>query len=1153
MTFYSYLRGYIIKKENNKICLSAGDLSKHLGCRFLTQLDWAYAEERIQKKIYKDITLEAFQIRGLQHEEAYLKLLEKQGLSVLELGENRSQKSTISSMRKGYDIIAQATLSDENWLGRADILKKVALPSNWGDWSYEVVDTKLSQETKAGTILQLCLYSDLLANLQGIEPTFMTVVAPGFLTTKYPFKKYSAYFRTLRNSLLETIAQSPIDLNHPEKIYPNPVPQCDFCDWKMSCKKKRRDDDDLSIIADITKLQKKEIHELGIKTMTSFAHWDIPLDWRPNRGIKEHYFKIQEQAKIQYQSGLAQKVLYRLLPLQENQGLSKLPPPSLGDIFFDIEGDTFVGVQGLEYLLGFSYFEPSNQDQKLIYTSLWSKNAHEEKLAFEEFVRFVFERLQKYPDLHIYHYAPYEPGAIKRLMSKHATCETKVDTLLRTHIFVDLMRVVKQSMIVGVDRYSIKELEALYAFQRDVPLRDASSALHHLEFIYETEQVETLQPQISSVVEGYNRDDCFSTKELRDWLEQVRNGLIEKGEQIERPISSEEIKKKELSDEEKLVQNLQERLTKNIPENKEERSSEEQTLWVLSHLLGFHKREEKAKAWEYYRLSELTSEDLLYEKARIHSLTYIEDTGGTKKNPIAKYTFPPQIIDIKIGNQAKLVGGTNYGSFVSLDLVKNVVEIKKKAELPHAFSVFAFERIPSGDHFKSIKRLAEWVSKNGLDSTGHFQAARNLLQKKNQRLNLGISSENLQQKNESSVKAAVRITHQLDSGVLAIQGPPGSGKTYLASQVIASLVEQGKKVGVTALSHKVIHNLLEKTQEICDEKNLRVQCIHKDGKEKEDTSYHKSFVQATNTKYEDISKKIEAEEFTVIGGTSWMWSKEIFFELVDYLFIDEAGQFSLADAIAVAQAGKNLILLGDPQQLEKPIQATHPEETDISALQYFMGEHSVTISEEKGLFLKDTWRMHSDISSFISEQFYEGRLQSRVECSQQKIIGSSFAGTGIRYIPVEHQAHQSFSPEEVEKVSEIYHELISQASWLDHNRQRRKITYHDILIITPYNVQVRAIEVAIPQSRVGTVDKFQGQEAAVVIYSLATSNAEEAPRGMSFLYSQNRLNVAISRAKCMSIMVGNPEIFFPNCRNPIEMELANSFCRYQEEAKKEKS
>ena len=1123
--------------------MSASDLSKHLECRFLTQLDWAYAEDRLEKNYHKDLSLEAFQIRGFQHEKAYLEHLRKESLTIMEIGEHASQAKTIQSMQEGYDIITQATISNQDWVGRVDILKKVKLPSRLGDWSYQVFDTKLSQETKAATIIQLCLYSDLLSDLQGIDPELMGVIPPGFLTTEYYFNEYSAYFRMLRDSLMKTILDPPLDLNQPKDNYPKPVAQCDFCDWNTFCKEKRRRDDDLSIIAGITKLQKEELHRQPIKTITSFVEWEMPTKWRPSKGLKESYVKTKDQARVQHKSQQEKKAYYELLPRNKEHGLNDLPPPSIGDIFFDIEGDVFVGSQGLEYLLGFSCL---NEKKELIYTSLWSKNADDEKKAFEEFIRFVVNHLNEYPDLHIYHYAPYEPGAIKRLANKHATCENEVDYFLKNQIFIDLMRIVKRSMIVGVERYSIKELEILYGFYRDVPLRKASNALHHLEFMYEIGQAEALQKRIADVVEGYNQDDCTSTRGLRDWLEGVRNDLIKKGETIERPVfQAVDDNIEQLSEKQKQIKNLQEKLMSGIPQVKKKRSFREEMTWVLSQLLEFHERERKAMWWQFFRLADLTKEDLLYEKAGIHNLVFTGETGGTVKKPICRYSFPNQEVDIKTGDEAKLVGGDHYGIFESVNLLEGFVEIKKKAEIPHVASVFAFEKIPAGDHLESIRRLSEWVAERGIDSLGKFRCARDLLLKKRPRMCSGVSSEKLQREDESNVEATIRITRELNTGVLAIQGPPGSGKTYLASQVIASLVKQGKKVGVTALSHKVILNLLQKTIAVCDEKGLEIHCIHRvSGKPLKNDSK----VQMTNKKYDHIVEEMEAGEINVIGGTSWMWSKEIFFESVDYLFIEEAGQFSLADALAVAQAGKNLILLGDHQQLERPIRGVHPEDTDTSALQHFMGKNAVTISEEKGIFLQETWRMHPDICCFISEQFYNGKLKSREECSKQTLVGSAYAGTGLHYIPVKHQGRQSYSPEEVEVVSEVYQGILLHASWIDRNQKKSKITPDDLLIITPYNAQVRRLQEVLPQARIGTVDKFQGQEATVVIYSLTSSDVEEVPHGMIFLYSQNRLNVAISRAKCISIIIGNPQLFHPSCRDPFQMKLANSFCRYKEKA-----
>ena len=1129
-------------KENERLRLSAGDLSRYLGCHFLTQLDWAGADGRIQKEYQQELALEALQKRGMLHEEAYLDFLEQEGFTLLRAEEGASQDHILNAMKKGVDFIVQAPLSYKNWMGRADLLKKVSRPGTFGGWSYEVLDTKLAKETKAGAILQLCLYSDLLSRIQGVHPEYMSVIAPGepFLITRYPFKGYSAYYRMVRQALEETIAMGPVDVWNPADVYPEPVPQCDFCDWWKWCQKKRRHDDHISIVANITKNQKKELTQLGFGTITSLAAGEIPQAWRPKSGAKEGYFKTQEQAQIQCRSKDQNAVLYETLPLRENYGLAELPPPSPGDIFFDIEGDPFIGTQGLEYLLGYAY---TNTKGAREYTGLWSKQPADEKQAFESFVGFVFERLKEYPDLHIYHYAPYEPGAVKRLMGKHAACEREVDSLLRMGKFVDLMRVVKRSMLVGVERYSIKELEALYGFHREVPLEQASKALHNLEFVYEMGWANELDQKVRESVEGYNRDDCVSTRALRDWLEKVRLRLIKEGEDIKRPALPEKDEPEILSEHQKEIRELQEKLTSGVPIAKEDRLPEQHAQWILAQLMEFHSREGKSVWWEYYRLSELTGEELLHEKAALSGLTYEKEVGGTEKNPICRYSFPEQDFDIKPGSQAKKPGGDHYGTFENVDTIHLYADIKKKAEESHADSLFSFERIDTKALHESIMRLAAWVAENGINSPGAYRAARDLLLKHPPRWEGGFAGEggeeSLQKQGESVIEAAIRITQKLQGGVLALQGPPGSGKTYLASRVIAALVAQGKKVGVTALSHKVIRNLLERVSDL----SPGIQCAHRVSKE---SSGHEGLVSEL-IDYKQINKKLREGEISVLGGTTFMWSRENFFESVDYLFVDEAGQLALADTLASAQGALNLVLLGDPQQLEKPIQGVHPEGTDASALQHIMGETASTIDEKKGLFLADTWRMHPDVCRFISEQFYDDKLNSRKECSHQSLLGDAFSGTGLRYIPVEHEGNQSSSEEEAEIIQKIYDTLISSGSWVNRDKKKAPLTGDDILIITPYNAQVRLLSRKLPpDSKIGTVDKFQGQEAAVVIYSLATSSAEEAPRGMDFLYSGNRLNVAISRAKCMSILVGSAALFSPDCKDPIQMRLANSFCRYKE-------
>jgi superfamily I DNA and/or RNA helicase len=286
----------------------------------------------------------------------------------------------------------------------------------------------------------------------------------------------------------------------------------------------------------------------------------------------------------------------------------------------------------------------------------------------------------------------------------------------------------------------------------------------------------------------------------------------------------------------------------------------------------------------------------------------------------------------------------------------------------------------------------------------------------------------------------------------------------------------------------------------------------------------------------------------VAGGTSWLWAREDFFEAVDVLFVDEAGQLSLIDTIAVSQAAKNIILLGDPQQLKQPVQGSHPEGTEISALEHILGDHK-TIPVDRGIFLNETWRMHPVICSFFGELFYDDRLQSRPALLKQRIDGdTNFKGAGLWFEPVIHAGNQSSSVEEVKRVAAIITELTAGGvAWINDKNEAKPLVLNDIMVIAPYNAQVSALDSGVPPgTHVGTVDKFQGQEAPVVLFSMATSSPDDAPRGMEFLYSLNRLNVAVSRARAVCIIVASPLLFEPECNNPQQMKLANAFCRYLE-------
>jgi uncharacterized protein len=361
--------------------------------------------------------------------------------------------------------------------------------------------------------------------------------------------------------------------------------------------------------------------------------------------------------------------------------------------------------------------------------------------------------------------------------------------------------------------------------------------------------------------------------------------------------------------------------------------------------------------------------------------------------------------------------------------------------------------------------------------------------------------------------------------------------------MICELVKQGKKIGVTALSHRVIRKLLDDVVEAAREKDVaNVRCLHRQpGGEESDG------VTVAKDKNEEAWGALLSGKANVVGGVSWLWAPEAAFECVDVLFIDEAGQMSLADVLAVSQAAKKLVLLGDPQQLERPTKGSHPDGAEKSALEHLLGDRK-TIPPEMGFLLPESWRLHPQVCKFTSEVFYEGKLNSHSIARSRVLEGHPWLrGAGLWFVPVAHEGNRNSSAEEVEVVARIVKGLLRpEVKWSYSAGNQRRLKEEDILIVAPYNAQVADLSTRLPQMRIGTVDKFQGQEAPVVIYSMTTSTPEDAPRGMEFLYSLNRLNVATSRAKTAAIVVGNQRLFEPECRSPRQMQLANALCRYRE-------
>jgi uncharacterized protein len=1143
----------------NELLLSATDLSNFLSCRHLTALNMAEAYGTRKRPVWDDPLLDLLFKRGLEHEAKYVESLRIAGKQIVDLSNVTERgallKQTLDAMRTGAEVIVQGALSDGRWFGKPDVMQRVEKPSSLGAWSYEISDTKLARETRAGTVLQLSLYSEMLSIAQGLKPEHFYVVTPNpdGPITKYRVDDYAAYFRLIRAQMQATVALGDVAIAAAN--YPEPVDHCEVCGWSSECRHKRRLDDHLSLVAGISRLQRRELETQHVATLADLAKMALPLPFKPTRGGADTYVRVREQARLQFHSRGKIPPLHELRAFEAGAGLGRLPEPSPGDVFLDLEGDPYAVEGGREYLFGVVTLDAAGVPS---YRSFWGFTDQEERAAFEGVIDLIEEARKAHDTMHVYHYAPYEPSAFKRLMGRYATREQELDRMLRAGRFVDLYAVVRQGVMAGIERYSIKNLEAFYDFKRAVELDDANHYLRVMEQGLESNCPDIIPKEARDGVEGYNKDDCLSTLHLRDWLERLRTQLEATGVTITRPIPEEGDASEKEDERAARVSALRARLLAGVSDVRIQQTEEQHARWLLASMLDWHRREDKAGWHEYFRLRELPEEDLFDEPQALAGLQHIETVGvvNNKKtgkptgSVIDRYQYPVQEMEIGRKSELKLQDGAKFGDVVDADRIARTLDVRKgpKQRANHPTAVFAHTHISTAVQEEAIYQIGEGVASVGSinsDKSGPDAAARQLLLAASPRLR---SNEFVPRLDESAVDFAERIAGDLDRTVLAIQGPPGSGKTFTGARMICALVKAGRKVGITANSHSAIRNLLNAVDERARKTGLSAKLAHKCD---EDEDAKKDLRVQQLDSNDKALKSLTSGDANVLGGTSWLWARPDFVEAVDVLFVDEAGQMSLANVLAVSRAAKSVVLLGDPQQLNQPQKGSHPDGVDVSALQHILGAHQ-TIPTDRGIFLPLTWRLAPSICSFTSEMFYEGRLTSKPGLEGQVLTGiPEFDGNGLWVASVDHDGNCNSSLEEVEVVARLFARLTAPGvQWIDQNGQVAQMTTQDVLIVAPYNAQVsRLVERLGSEARVGTVDKFQGQEAPVVIYSTATSSPEDAPRGMEFLYNPNRLNVATSRARCAAILVTSIRLFEPECRTPRQMKLANAMCRYQEMAK----
>lgn len=1148
-------------RSGSNLVLAATDLSGFSECSHKTVLDIAVAERRLERPAQNELERRLLEQRGVEHETRVLDGYRAAGREVVvipaqpgsgEEGRVAAARATEAALRAGAEVVYQGLLFDGMWVGRPDFLVRVERASRLGAYGYEVVDAKLARHAKASAVLQLCTYTEHLARVQGSDPERFWIATGDDEAQPQPLRAadYLAYYRQLKARM-----QAFVGDGERAEPYPEPIEHCEVCVWWGRCEQRRRADDHLSLVAGITRRQRDRLVIAGVTSVADLAALPSaqPVAGLSSDGLE----RIREQAVLQLRGRGEGRILHQLLPeFEPGMGLEALPLPKPGDLFLDLEGDPFVRGEGLEYLFGLLELGEPVRDFSVRtapgepkYRAWWATNPREEKRAFEAVIDRIMDGLTEFRDLHVFHFGHRENDALKVLSCRHHTREDEVDELLRGHVLVDLHRVVKQALRASVEEYTLKQLEGLHQFKRSVDRREAARSMQLFGWWLETgEELGGKVQELRATIERYNEDDCRSTWQLREWLESQRPVLErELGRPIARPAPESGSASAERDAASADTARVLRRLTAGLPEDPERDDDEQRARRLLSNLLDWHWREAKSSWWEYYRARELPADEHVDDRAVLGGLHNVEDRGPVKRSHIYRYEFPAQEHRIREGESVE-DPATRKSAGEVVGIGPNHLDVKRTPGRPHPAALMPGGPPKTTEHRGRLLEIGIAVAEQGLDLHADHRVARAVLLRAPPACGQVLGAP-LLAPGADTVTGLSELALRLDGGVLAVQGPPGSGKTHRAAHMIAELVRAGKRVGVTANSHKVITSLIRRAVLAAAESGHRIRATHNPGgtnpEDLESSEYGLEKDHSRNR------AQLASGAIQVLGGTAWAWTRDEFKGSVDVLVVDEAGQVSLANVLAVSAAARNLVLFGDPAQLDQPQKGVHPVGADVSALEHILGD-SLTLHDSRGVFLAETRRLHPDICEFTSAVFYEGRLRPIPGLERQRIIGPGiFEGSGLRFVPVEHRGNTNRSEEEVEAVVRMLAELFgSRPRFVADDGTERDLMEKDVLVVAPYNAQVSALRHRLPaEVAVGTVDKFQGQQAPIVVYSMASSSAADAPRGMEFLYSLNRLNVATSRAQALVVLVGSQELAAVRCKTPRQMRLANAFCSYLERAR----
>ena len=1117
-----------MQRRNGQLLFSASDVVDFLECEHLTTLSLTNVDTPLQRA-EDDEQAKLIQDKGYAHESAFLDQLRSRGLQIVEIEDEGTPEAlantTRDAMRAGADYIFQAVFLSGKLFGKADFLRRVPQPSHLGDYSYEVIDTKLARSPKAKFIVQLCFYGDLLAEVQGVEPRMMHLILGDGSECSFRVANYSRYFHQVRDRFLAYAGA------HPNSSYPERCDHCELCLWRDLCAEQWRRDDHLNQVAGITRNQIERLHAAGVKTLEGLARMEPAMI--PKLQLQT-VVKLHSQAALQLTKRSTGESKVELLPPDEERrrGFFRLPSPDPGDVFFDMEGDPFEP-DGLDYLFGVRFVE----NEKRCFRAFWGHNREGERQAFGQFMDFIGERMRRHPAMHIYHYAHYEPTALKRLMSLHGTREVQVDDLLRQGTLVDLYKVVREAIRTSEPGLSLKDIESLYGFHRQNDVATAGASIVYYERWRSTSDADFLKK-----IESYNADDCHSTQLMRDWLLSLRPAGLPwflPGSEGEATGASEKVQEFEAR-----LAEYERRLLGGLPPERLSWTIDDHVHELVHQLLGFYRRQAKAAWWAMFARQDMSEEELADDLECLGGLRIDpnEPPVPVKRSFLYTFSFPPQETKLKAGDDCHRTDTTELlGEIVTLDEATGKAQIKvsAKRQVPAALSVGPGGPIGTDILCEAVFRFADSL----VAKDGRFPALRALLRKDPPSVHGHAVGAALLSGGGTLLQGTLEVVRKMDNTHLFIQGPPGAGKTYAGSHLVVELLRTGARIGVTSNSHKAINNLLNAI-ETC----AKAQDVSFRGAKKvsgEDSQFYGTLI-VNVTKNEDAING----GYQLIAGTAWLFADPDVEESIDYLFIDEAGQVALANLVAMGTSARNIVLLGDQMQLGQPIQGVHPGRSGESTLEYLL-DGAATIAAGRGIFLPTSRRMHEDVCRFISDAVYDGRLEPEPINQTRHVVLSpgchpALRAAGIRFLRIVHDGRSQRSPEEAEAVKQVYESLLEQ-SYVDQKSTKQPMTVDNIVVVAPYNAQVNLLKSKLSASaRVGTIDKFQGQEAEAVIISMTTSSGEYLPRNIEFLYNKNRLNVAVSRAKCLVVLIASPALLHIRCTTPERMELVNTLCWLEE-------